>query len=214
MTALTSKKKKKKIPPHTVSQLLLVVTVTAARAVIQQKSWPHYWGLLGLPQHTFGATLQCVPDWDGRASPQQRYVQAQEAVKGLLGFKENLHMHSSPARQMTKPSSNPTWILLSAQPHILYAWARQLLSGIVSVILRTTGKRRSSGEERETHRTISPSAWTPIKVLKADFRWHDLVSSGNCPSSSSFTQQRPLSPSPPFQVESFWKAALGQSITS
>lgn len=33
---------------------------------------------------------------------------------------------------------------------------------------------------RDTHRTISPSARTPIQALKADFRWHDLVSSGSC----------------------------------
>lgn len=56
MTALTSKKKKKKQTrtPHTVSQLLLMVTVTGVRAVTQQKRWPRYRGLLGLPQNTFG----------------------------------------------------------------------------------------------------------------------------------------------------------------
>lgn len=121
MTALTSEKKNKHT--HTTHSITVVThgnshwyksCDTAEKVTMLPK-------FVRFATECFWASLQDVPDWEGRASPQQGCVQAQKAVKGLLGFKGNPHMHSSPARQMTKPSSNPTWILLSAQPHVLYS---------------------------------------------------------------------------------------------
>ena len=38
-----------------------MIVFTAVRVVTQQERWPHYWGLVGLPQNTFRVPLQGMP---------------------------------------------------------------------------------------------------------------------------------------------------------